>query len=140
MQTTAAKSIAFELLFHYSTPEYQQTLATLLFIYKYMKNTNKNQQLENAKLILFAAYWFAFKNNNMIYGYLFSDYTYIAAFLGLYTAQITLPLNLLLAVGMSLEPHEPPTKILDEVNTYVANTIIYLLGADISNEENPYID
>lgn len=131
MQTTAAKSIAFELLFHYSSPEYKRLLASALFIYKYMKNTNQKQQLEKAKLILFAAYWFAFRNNEMIYGYLFSDYTYVAAFLGLYTAQITLPLNLLLAVGMAIEPQEPRTKILSEVNTYVANTIIYFLGVDV---------
>jgi hypothetical protein len=126
------KSILFELFFHFNQ-NHQNTIAFVLLAYKFIKVSNHHTRIEKLKLLLFALFWFSYRNDAMIYGYLFSDYAYNAAVLGLFTRQLSLPLNLLLAIGMGMSKQEPDTKILDELNTFATNTLVAAMGIDVDN-------
>ena len=125
------KSVIFELLYYANFWNSKETLGLLLLGYKFIKLTNRGKNAERVLLLLFALLWHNLREcDNLVFGYLFTDSAYNAAFLGLYTAELPLFLNLFLAYGMSLTDGRHDISVSQELMQYTESNIKFCMGIE----------
>ena len=125
------KSVIFELLYYANFWNSKETLGLLLLAYKFIKLTNRGKNAERVLLLLFALLWHNLREcDNLVFGYLFTDSAYNAAFLGLYTAELPLFLNLFLAYGMSLTDGRHDISVSHELMQYTESNLKFCMGVE----------
>jgi len=128
---SAWKPVIFELLYHANFWNSKETLGLLLLAYKFIKLTNREKNSERELLLLFALLWYNLREcDNLVFGYLFTDSAYNAAFLGLYTAELPLFLNLFLAYGMSLTDGRHDISVKQELMQFTESNLKYCMGIE----------
>ena len=131
---SAWNPVIFEVLYHNNFWNTKQTLGLLLLSYKFIKLTNRGKHSERVLLLLFTLLWHGLRDcDNLIFGYLFTDSVYNASVLGLYTAELPLLLNLLLAYGMSLTDRRHDISVSHELMQFTETNLKYFMGVDLES-------
>lgn len=123
--------VIFELLYQANFWNTKETLGLLLLAYKFIKLTNRGKNSERVLLLLFALLWHNLREcDNTVFGYLFTDSAYNASFLGLYTAELPLYLNLLLTYGMTLTDGRHDISVSQELMQFTETSLKYCMGIE----------
>ena len=131
---SAWNPVIFEVLYHNNFWNTKQTLGLLLLSYKFIKLTNRGKHSERVLLLLFTLLWHGLRDcDNVVFGYLFTDSVYNASVLGLYTAELPLLLNLLLAYGMSLTDVRHDIPVSHELMQFTETNLKYFMGVDLES-------